>query len=393
VDFIQISTTKSTRKRKRQKLSAQEMETGCRLGMDSHADVNCVGRHAHISEVFLGRTCNVQPFNDSYAPMKDICTVNACVAHDTKDGRTFILEINQALDFTDTMEHSLLCTNQCRAHGVIIDDVPTFLDRKGNSTHSIIFEPENVSLPLELHGPVSYLPVRYPTEEELETCQHLELSCGTALWDPMCLNGINKGVQALQSMCSNEADEILLLEHLADDLKRNVIVDGITHTAKGSLSPDLLARTWHIGLEAARRTLSSTTQEAITILKGKISRRVRTKAHQNRYKQLGGYLANFASDTFKSNVKSTRGNQYTQLFCNRGNYVICYPMKSKEDSHLALDRFLHEVGIPREILTDGAKELVYSEWGKLCRRHKIYQVTTEPYSPWQNHAELMGGGL
>ena len=78
-DFIQISTTKSTRKRKRQKLSAQEMETGCRLGMDSHADVNCVGRHAHISEVFLGRTCN-----DSYAPMKDIFSINACVAHDTK---------------------------------------------------------------------------------------------------------------------------------------------------------------------------------------------------------------------------------------------------------------------------------------------------------------------
>ena len=66
-------------------------------------------------------------------------------------------------------------------------------------------------------------------------------------------------------------------------------------------------------------------------------------------------------------------------------------MKSKEDSHFALDRFLHEIGIQREMLTDGAKELIYLKWGKLCRHHKIHQVTTEPYSPWQNHAELMGG--
>ena len=367
------------------------MQDGCRLGTDSHADINCVGRHAHILEVFHGRTCNVQPFNDSYAPMKNISTVNACVAHDTKDGQTFILEINQALDFTETMQNSLLCSNQCRAHGVITDDVPIFLDPTGRSTHSIIFEAENISLPLELHGPVSYLPVRYPTEEEIESCQHLELSCGTSIWDPMCLKGINMGVQAFQSICSDGTDEILLLDSLAEDLRRNVIVSAITHTAKGSLSPQLLSKTWRIGLEVAKQTLSATTQEHIRILKGKISRRVRTKAHQSRYNQLGGYLANFASDTFKSKVKSTRGNNYTQLFCNRGNYVKSYPMKSKEDSHHALDRFIHEVGVPREMLTDGAKELIYANWGKICRHHKIHQVTTEPYSPWQNHAELMGG--
>ena len=43
------------------------------------------------------------------------------------------------------------------------------------------------------------------------------------------------------------------------------------------------------------------------------------------------------------------------------------------------------------MLTDGAKELVVAEWGKTCQRHKIYQVTTEPHSPWQNPAEKNGG--
>ena len=27
----------------------------------------------------------------------------------------------------------------------------------------------------------------------------------------------------------------------------------------------------------------------------------------------------------------------------------------------------------------------------MCRKHKIYQVTTDPHSPWQNPAEKNGG--
>ena len=66
-------------------------------------------------------------------------------------------------------------------------------------------------------------------------------------------------------------------------------------------------------------------------------------------------------------------------------------MKSKSHAHHSLDRFLHEVGIPVEILTDGALELIKTEWGKLCQKHRIRQITTEPYTPWQNPAELSGG--
>jgi len=32
-----------------------------------------------------------------------------------------------------------------------------------------------------------------------------------------------------------------------------------------------------------------------------------------------------------------------------------------------------------------------AKWGKTCRKHHIYQVTTEPHSPWQNPAEKNGG--
>ena len=80
-----------------------------------------------------------------------------------------------------------------------------------------------------------------------------------------------------------------------------------------------------------------------------------------------------------------------QLFCNRANCCECHPIEQKEDAHHALDRFLHEVGVPSEMTTDGAKELTLAQWGKTCRKHRIYKLTTEPHSAWQNHTDENGG--
>ena len=111
------------------------------------------------------------------------------------------------------------------------------------------------------------------------------------------------------------------------------------------------------------------------------------------FERLNGYLADFASDTFFSNVTSLRGNTCVQLFANRGNYVRPYPMKSKSQAGDALHRFITEVGLPNSILTDGALELTNSRWNKLCNKHGITQKTTEPHCPWQNFAEPNGGAI
>ena len=334
--------------------------------------------------------------------MENIATANACFAYDTPDGSTFILEVNQALDFTGSMEHSLLCTNQSRSHGVVVDDVPKALDYHQRSTHSIYFPLEDISLPLCLHGPISYLPVRYPSEEEVNECQHLTLSCGDNPWDPMSLSLMDRACSSITSSQSHMVnidgittaiDLMLLQDDLHDAICDKIFISSIHHSSQLAFAPEDLAKRWNISLDAARRTLQSTQYDSLRILRGSIHKRVKTRAHQNRYRQLGGYLSTFASDTFKSSVLSTRGNKYVQLFCNRGNFVKLYPMKSKAHAHHALDRFLHEVGIPTELLTDGAKELTLGQWGKTCLRHRIYQVTTEPHSPWQNHAEGMGGIL
>ena len=362
-------------------LSAEELAAGGQLGLDSHADMSCAGRHARIIEVVHGSLCNVKPFHDSYKSMEDIQTVNVSFAHDTKDGRTFILNMNQCLDFTDGMENSLLCPNQARDNGVIVNDIPKFLDPSGKSTHSIYFPMEDINLPLDMNGPISYLPVRYPSDNDLDHCQQLDLTSAIN-WDPSSFDGLNRGV-ASSSVIFNDFDVYI---------NQELNVNAISHRKTTSdVGAEELARLWKIPIEYAKRTLNATSQDSIRIAEGKIHRRVRTKAHQRRYKQLGGYLSMFASDTFKASVKSTRGNLYCQHFCNRGNFNISYPIKEKSHAHHALDRFIHEVGVPTEMLTDGASELIQSEWGTICKRFNIYQVTTEPYSPWQNPSELSGG--
>lgn len=165
--FFYTSRICKSKKKHSAPLTEDELKEGSHLGLDSHADVHCVGRHARIVEVFEGRTCNVQPFNaDSYQPMQNIMSANAAFAYDTTEGQTYILNVNQALDFHDSMEHNLLCTNQARSHGVVIDDCPTFLDHSNRSTHSVYFPDKDVRLPLLMKGPISFLPVRYPSEEK-----------------------------------------------------------------------------------------------------------------------------------------------------------------------------------------------------------------------------------
>lgn len=390
-----VSSTK-TRKRFQTTLTSDELINGCRLGLDSHADVTCVGKHAKILEVFEGRVYNVQPFNDSYSPMTNVRTVNAAFTYECGDGQCYVIEVGQALDFSQSMEHSLLCTNQARINRVIVDDVPKSLDLRGTSTHSIIFPDEGedgISLPLLMHGSVSYLPVRHPTDVELDECKRLTLTGLDEPWDPDIISK-----RSIDSIIVSEISSWgthKLYDHEDYDyisrLEDSVMVNAMTSKQNDSITAEILARKWNITIDNARLTLKSTTRDAVTLHEGNLTRRFKTKIHHTRYKQLGGYHGMFASDTFRSNITSVRGKNYIQLFCNRANFTKAYSMKSKSHAHHALDRFIHEVGVMNELLTDGAKELTLGQWGKTCRKHKIHMQSTEPHSPWQNPAELSGG--
>ena len=76
------------------------------------------------------------------------------------------------------------------------------------------------------------------------------------------------------------------------------------------------------------------------------------------------------------------------LIGNGMGYSKFVPMESKSDAHLSLDSFIKSHGIMENLVVDGDPTMAYKDWKRTIREFRINQTTTEPYSPWQNKAEL-----
>ena len=142
----------------RHDLSADELRDGCLLGIDSWADTSVVGRHAFINTFIDGKSVTAQGFASSLPSIKNIPIVNCNFAYDTGDGKTYILELNNALFLGKDMEHSLICPNQCEDNGVRIDLRPVKY-YPDCPTASTISAPDDIILPIQHKGPLPFITV------------------------------------------------------------------------------------------------------------------------------------------------------------------------------------------------------------------------------------------
>jgi hypothetical protein len=100
-------------------------------------------------------------------------------------GDVFVLYIHEALYFGDRMSHTLLCSNQLRATGWKVQDMPKQFNAE--LAHAIINPTGTLQMPLKMSGVISYLPMRRPTDEELETCISYDLTSDVP-WEPYSLS-------------------------------------------------------------------------------------------------------------------------------------------------------------------------------------------------------------
>jgi hypothetical protein len=309
-------------------------------------------------------------------------------------GETFILVFGQALYLGDKLQHTLICPNQVRHNGVIVDDIPRHLSHDGRSTHSIIFPDEDVHLPLKLCGVISYLDTRYPTQAEVDNCRWLILTNDND-WEPY-----DDSFPKQETIACNQLD----LERPQED--RNILSMNTspfddhysniyrachsisTAQRKLNISDETIAKTFLCSPKDASRTRQVTTQKGIRSMSDNLCRRFRTKQATLRYNQLGGRYGRFYSDTMFSTVKSLQGATAGQIFVNDTGYTYFKPMKSKSEVGNVLLEFIKEVGIPHAIHTNNAKELTLGKWHNVCKDHGIRMSQTEPYSPFQNRAEV-----
>jgi hypothetical protein len=152
--------------------------------LDSHADT-CVAGANTIPLWYTDQRVNVSPFIGDYTPIADVPIASVATAwDDPTNGRTIILVINEALFFGERMTYLLLCPNQMRCNGLIVNDVPPLFNP--DFPHSIVI-PGKLELPLKMRGVMSYLETHKPTMDEISKCEHFELT-STKPWDPHAMN-------------------------------------------------------------------------------------------------------------------------------------------------------------------------------------------------------------
>jgi hypothetical protein len=137
------------------------------LELDSHADTACIGADCRVIS-YTEKVCHVTPYHSDYEPIQDVPIVKGATAYtDSETGKTYILIINEALYLGDTMMTSYLNPNQLRHHGLVVNDVPKHLSiNPDDDAHSIFIPAANLRIPLHLKGIISYIPIRYPSDDE-----------------------------------------------------------------------------------------------------------------------------------------------------------------------------------------------------------------------------------
>ena len=167
--------------------------------MDLHADTICVNKHAYIESFIEGLTVN--------AIMSNLPIVNAIYAYDDPDSmHTILLRFNNSIYIKD-MKNALLCPNQARESGIIINDVPPHLDHTNQTTFSIITA--NHDLRLEQFGPTAFIQLRRPTDDELETLMPIDIT-GEEEWDLYENNKPQQTFTSLQSFVNDDIYDWLL---------------------------------------------------------------------------------------------------------------------------------------------------------------------------------------
>ncbi len=379
--------------------------TTCEL--DTHADTCCFGKHTYILHQDVQNTAEVSPFLPNLGKLQKVPIVSAAVAYDCPHTlETYILVFNQSL-YIEQLEHNLLCPNQMRSAGALVHDTPLqYLPANLQTPDAHTIRIRSLSIPLRLKGVISYFHVRKPTQFEIDdpvTYPQIIMT-DDAEWDPyrddLSANelAISSHLQAEGAYSDysvatvtinlNSISPVYDVDAFVESLqivRQGTGVSSTTSQKKRYLTPSQLASKWFIGVETAKRTIDRTTQRGIrdfTTTSG--TRRLKHTAYQLKFRHL---RASVYTDTMFSSVKSLRQNVCAQVYVTSFHWTRIFPMKTKADAHLTLDRLFREVGVFHTIIPDNAMELTSGEFRRKAVHAGSQIKPVEAYTHNQNLAE------
>ena len=344
--------------------------------------------------------------------------------------------INQAIFVGNQMRHTLLNPNQLRFNGLQVHECPTQFDPA--SPHAIYLPSEEITIPLDMRGVISAFPTRLPDDDDIEYLPKLVLT--RDVWDPKSenfqVNEENARVSAIHTTATlgpdrspDEDDSEARYVHavsrsevpkdmydhgeeadnLYDRLVSQVNVDYndhepedhgcgsvdvcdgeydvhsvITTNRRSKITPAELAHKWGIGLETAKRTLKATTQSGIRNIYAPSDRKVRLKAPWLKFPALNIKLY---GDAMFSKVPGIKGERGGTVFTDGKGFDHFYPWKTKKEYQNSLMALIHDVGVPKTLVTDGGSEMQQKDGKIIADEYRVKLKVTVPYSPWQNLAE------
>jgi hypothetical protein len=302
-------------------------------------------------------------------------------------------------------------------------------------------------MPLEMSGMIAYLPMRRPTDEEIETCVSYDLTSDVPWepyspsfreqeqWmasplatevatpadstDPASMEEAKSSYVAASHTDVDPFNDGYLLEWLIDSVQltddnTQWMIDSVrsvldrsespTEGAEGAEEPgreesaatrsatqplvttESLAQKWQIGLDKAQATLRATTQRGLQMVINPLAHQYTTRLPYLRYPVVKKML--YSDTMFAKKTKSLRQHTCAQVFTDGVGFTHAYPMKKKSEAGDRLEKLLRALQtIPEMIVTDGAAEEPGGDWKRTLDKYRIQDKRTEPYSPWQNRAE------
>ena len=191
--------------------------------------------------------------------MAEIEIVNVAYRYENGDGKQFVLEVNQCLNFTESMIHSILYIYQARHAGLVINDAPKVCD--SSSSQDIRTKDKSVIMPLQMNGPIPYSPISKPTLENIDCLPMINLSSDEVEWDPYYIFNGNKSNNYTyledDFNVSYTIQGLRILNEVLQQHDEHVPTISLLHSSK--VSAERLATLWGFGLNAAECTLKATT--------------------------------------------------------------------------------------------------------------------------------------
>ena len=275
--------------------------------------------------------------------------------------------------------------NQIRAFGHEVHDVPRCYG--GNQC---IVTSDEITIPLQFKGGLCILPLLYPTDEDLESLEVIDLTADLP-WRPHQLpEATDEWFDTLNDPMEGEDESVDDLSKFSDPSNKwgeysNVL--GMKHQQEAPNWSTLQKCFLWKSVEVVKKTLEATTQFAKTIpMRLPLRRHMKSRFPglnvRFRFKEM------FATDTWFASVKALGGISCVQVYVGKKSiFTAVFPMTTENQMAETLQDFIRKWGAPAGLFSDNAKSETSHAVKNILRLYNIYDLQSEPHYQNQNYAE------